>query len=156
MNRRDSRVLNLVIMKPLKDCFKPAGHSNFVSFALLLLRLVAGAAFILHGWGKIQNPFHWMGADAAVPGFFQGLAALAEFGGGIAWVIGLLTPLASLGILCTMSVAIYMTAVVMHSPFSGGPGSWELAAVYFCVALLLLAAGPGRFSLDRLLRGERR
>ena len=143
-------------MKSLKDCLKPAGYSPFVSLALLALRLVAGAAFILHGRGKIQHPFGWMGADSSIPGFMQGLAALAEFGGGIAWVLGLLTPLASLGILCTMSVAIYMTAVVMHLPFTGAAQSWELAAVYWGVALLLLAAGPGRFALDRLVFGLRK
>ena len=30
------------------------------SIAVLLLRLVAGVAFLFHGWGKIQNPMHWM------------------------------------------------------------------------------------------------
>ena len=31
----------------------------FASAALLLLRLVVGAAFVFHGWGKIQTPFGW-------------------------------------------------------------------------------------------------
>jgi hypothetical protein len=37
---------------------------------------------------------------------------------------------------------------------TGGPAS-ELATVYFCIALLLMAIGPGRFSLDRMLFGRR-
>ena len=61
---------------------------------LLLIRLVMGYAFILHGWGKIQNPMGWMGPDATVPGVLQLLAAVSEFGGGIALIIGLLTRLA--------------------------------------------------------------
>jgi putative oxidoreductase len=123
---------------------------------LLLLRLVAGVAFMIHGWGKIQNPFGWMGPDAPVPGFLQGLAALSEFGGGLAWILGLLTPLASFGLLCTMSVAVYFHAIVRGDPFvsKGEGGAYELAAIYFCIALLLMLGGPGRFSLDRLIFGR--
>jgi len=132
------------------------GHSTFADLALLLIRVVAGLAFMLHGWGKIQNPFGWMGPDGFAPGIFQALAALSEFGGGLAWILGLLTPLASLGIACTMAVAFSFHAVVRGDPFvsmTGGP-SFELAAVYFCIALLLIAMGPGRLSLDRPLFGQ--
>jgi hypothetical protein len=52
------------------------------SVGLLLLRLVMGAAFVLHGWPKIQNPFGWMGPEATMPGILIALAAVAEFGGG--------------------------------------------------------------------------
>lgn len=117
-----------------------------VSTGLLLLRLVAGTAFMMHGWGKIGSPMGWMGPDAPIHGVFQALAAIAEFGGGLAWILGLLTPLVSLGILCTMAVAA-TTHVMKGDPFMGG---YELATVYFTVALLLLLAGPGRYSLDAL------
>jgi putative oxidoreductase len=57
-----------------------------------------------------------------------------------------------------MAVAIRLHAFVMGDPFvpTGPGGSYELASVFFCIALLLLLAGPGRFSLDRLLFGEDR
>ncbi len=128
-----------------------------VDIALLLLRAVAGLAFMFHGWSKIQNPFGWMGPDAFAPGIFQALAALSEFGGGLAWILGLLTPLASLGIAATMAVAFWLHAVLRGDPFVavGGGGSYELAALYLCIALLLLAIGPGRLSLDRALFGRR-
>src|SRR5262245_18777722 len=77
-----------------------------VSAGLLELRLVSGLAFMHHGWHKIQHPFGWMGSSSSMPGFLQSLAALSEFGGGAAWVLGLLVPLASLGILSTMVVAL--------------------------------------------------
>ena len=67
------------------------------SVGLVALRLVMGAAFILHGWPKIQHPTAWMGAEASVPAFLQVLAAAAEFGGGMALVAGLLTRLAAPG-----------------------------------------------------------
>jgi putative oxidoreductase len=135
----------------------PALPSTLADGALLLLRVVAGLAFMMHGWGKIQNPFGWMGPDAFAPGLLQALAALAEFGGGLAWIVGLLTPLASLGIAATMAVAVAFHAFMRGDPFvalGGGP-SYELAALFFCLALLLLAMGPGRHSLDRKIFGVR-
>jgi putative oxidoreductase len=118
---------------------------------LLLLRVVVGAAFILHGWPKIQNPTGWMGPDADMPGALQALAAVAEFGGGAALLLGLLTPLAALGIAGTMATAIYK--VHLNDPFVGAPGkpSKELAAVYLAAAVLFLLFGPGVLSLDALL-----
>ena len=136
---------------------KPLHVSARVSAGLLVLRLVAGTAFMYHGYGKIQNPFGWMGPNAGIPGVFQALAALSEFGGGLAWILGLLTPLASLGLACTMTVAVWTHAVVLHDPFVAQKGgrSWELASAYLCVAVLLLLAGPGRFSADRVAFGEK-
>ena len=138
--------------------FKPLRLSARVSVPLLLLRLVVGLAFMFHGYGKIQHPFGWMGPNATIPPFFQALAAISEFGGGLAWILGALTPLASFGVACTMTVAVWMTATVFHLPFVSqkGGGACELPATYLCVALLLLLAGPGRFSLDQILFGERR
>ena len=132
-------------------------NSIFTDVALLLLRVIAGLAFMFHGWSKIQNPFGWMGPDSFAPGLIQGLAALSEIGGGLAWILGLLTPLASLGIAATMGVAFWFHAVMRGDPFvaAGGGASYELAAIYFCIALLLLAVGPGRASVDRALFGRR-
>lgn len=126
------------------------------SAGLLLLRLVMGTAFVLHGWPKIQNPFGWMGPEAPFPGMLIALAALAEFGGGLALLVGMLTRLASLGIISTMVVAIGMVHVPKGDPFVGqGGASWELAAVYLACGILFLLLGPGRISLDALLFGRR-
>src|SRR5882762_5705953 len=112
--------------------FKPLPLSARASAGVLILRLVVGLAFMHHGYGKIQNPFAWMGPKATIPGVFQALAALSEFGGGLAWILGLLTPLASFGIACTMGVALWTHAVVRHDPFvaQGGGPAYELASVY--------------------------
>jgi putative oxidoreductase len=136
-------------------------YPNFVggrgAMGLLVLRLVMGAAFILHGWPKIQNAFHWMDPIPNVPippPYLQALAALAEFGGGIGLILGFLTPLAALGIACNMVVAFAMVHVPQGAPFvaskPGGP-SFELAAGYLAAAILLLLVGPGVLSLDALL-----
>ena len=59
----------------------PAGR---LGWALLLLRLVAGTAFFLHGAQKMARPFSWMGNDAWAPGFLQFLAPTISFVIGVA------------------------------------------------------------------------
>jgi len=139
------------------ELFKSPRLSARTSAGLLVLRLVVGLAFIFHCYGKIQNPFGWMGPDATIPGLFQALAAVSEFGGGLAWVLGLLTPLASFGIACTMVVAVRVHAFVLHDSFVSPTGgrSYEPALVYLCVAVLFLLAGPGRFSVDQVVFGDK-
>jgi putative oxidoreductase len=128
---------------------------------LLLLRLVTGAAFMFHGWYKMQSPggpFGWMPTEAHVPGALQGLAVLAEFGGGLGLILGLLTPLAALGIACTMIAALAMVHLRLGHPFvAAQPGqpSFELAAGYLANAVLFLLVGPGKLSLDGLLFAKR-
>lgn len=134
----------------LKRIFSAPSHTTAADVALLLVRLVAGVAFVWHGSGKIQNPFGWMGANAFAPAPFQALAAVAEFGGGLLLVFGFLTALGALGIACTMVVAIYVQAVMLKAPFvsdSGGP-SWELPTAYLALMILLKLIGAGRFSVD--------
>lgn len=140
-----------------KSFLQPLSQPSFPSAALLVMRLIAGAAFMIHGWGKIQTPFSWMGPRASIPGFLQFLAAFSEFGGGLAWILGLLTPLASLGILCTMSVAVHMHMILRQDPFVNLTGgmSYEPALGYWGIAFVILALGPGKMSLDARLFGER-
>jgi len=138
----------------LSRLFAPDLLTSRASLGLLALRVFAGIALMFHGWGKVQSPFSWMGPDSGIPGLLQGLAALSEFGGGLALVLGLLTPLAMLGVLCTMAFAAF-THISRGDPFVGR-GSWELAGVYFTVAVCMLLAGPGRYSLDAKLFGRRR
>jgi putative oxidoreductase len=128
------------------------------AWGLLVVRVVFGLGIAQHGWGKIQHPFTWMGQDAAVPGFLQALAALSEFGGGVALILGLLTPLALLGLAITMIVAITTVHLKAGHPFvaRGGGPSYELAALYLAVSLLALIAGPGKLSLDAKLFGRSR
>src|SRR3954454_3640064 len=106
---------------------------------LLVLRLVAGTAMMFHGWPKIQHATSWMGPKAPVPGVFQALAALSEFGGGLALIVGLLTPLAARGIACTMIVALAMVHLPHGDPFVGGPGkpSFEPAAGYLATMIMM-------------------
>jgi putative oxidoreductase len=125
------------------------------SAALLLLRVIMGAAFILHGLGKINSDAGWMGwAGDSYPPHLQAAAVAAEFGGGIALILGVLTPLAALGLAVTMAVAVFDVHVPKGDVFvATGPdqGSYELGAVYLACSLALLLLGPGRFSVDGCL-----
>ncbi len=124
---------------------------------ILLMRIVVGITFITTGWGKIQDPFHWMGNNSSLPGILQALAAVSEFGGGIAIILGIITRLAAFGISCTMLVAVCVVRFVYGAPFidmQGGAG-YVLPCVLLLIALFLLINGPGRFSIDRILFGER-
>jgi|SRR5262245_11214745 len=137
----------------------PGFLSGRGAVGLLVLRVVVGAAFILHGWPKIQNPFAWMHGESPPPAILQALAALSEFGGGIALILGLLTPLAAFGIACTMVTAIRMVHLPKGDPFVAPPGwkegSWESAAGYLAIMILLLLVGPGSLSVDAFLFGNR-
>jgi putative oxidoreductase len=125
---------------------------------LVLLRIVVGALLITVGWGKIQHPMNWMGEQATYPGVLQALAAVSEFCGGIALIIGFITRLAAFGISCTMAVALYESYFTMKAPFvnmQGGP-AYNLPLLLLLIALFLLLCGPGRFSLDYLLFNYKR
>lgn len=143
----------------IKKYFQPTAQTNFASTALFVLRLIAGIAFIIHGWGKIQSPMGWLpeGAPINIPPVFQLLAAVSEFIGGIAWILGLLTPLASFGMSVTMLVAASVHIFVFKDPFvtTSGGTSYEPALSYFAIALVLMAVGPGKFSLDKIIFGEK-
>lgn len=131
--------------------FAPKPQDSASSFGLLLVRVVVGIAFILHGWPKIQHPLDWMqtfGMQDAAPGILQLLAALAEVAGGAGLVLGFLTPLAALGLLATMGYALFRVHIPAGDPFVAQGRSWELAAVYFCVSAMFLLTGPGRMSVD--------
>jgi putative oxidoreductase len=133
-------------------------YPNFIggwgALALLLIRLVMGMAFILHGWPKIQNPMGWMNAmgGSSVPSFLQGVAAIAEFGGGIGLILGLLTPIAAFGLVCQMLGALILVHLPQGHPFvaQGGP-SYELPLIYLVISIMLIALGPGKWSLDAFL-----
>ncbi len=72
-------------------------------------------------------------------------------------ILGLLTPLAALGIACTMIVALATVHLPHGDPFVGQPGkpSFELAAGYLANAILFILLGPGMLSLDGIFFAKR-
>jgi putative oxidoreductase len=124
------------------------------AFGMFLLRALAGAGLMFHGWPKIQNPTGWMGPNSTVPDYMQALSAVAEFGGGAALVLGFLTPIAALLIIGNMIGALWLVHVPAGHPFvSTSGGSMELPGLYLATGLLYFFAGPGTWSLDALMLG---
>lgn len=137
----------------MKKLFCSAAYNAPTDLALLILRLVCGYAFVIGGSMKMQAPTSWMGPEATYSGFMQVLATISEFGGGIALMTGLLTRAGAFGIACTMTVAIYEHINSYGDPFINptGGGSYQMAATYLAIGILLLVTGAGKFSADYLI-----
>jgi putative oxidoreductase len=118
--------------------------------ALLIFRLMIGGALAYFGYGKLTDDMagfvSFVTGKLGLPAFLAYAAAYSELVGGLLIVLGGFTRLASTFALVTMLVA----AFVAHGadPFS----KKEHALVYAASALLLLAIGAGKYSLDALLQ----
>jgi len=119
------------------------------AWGLLILRLVLGFNFAMHGFAKfdggIENTSRWF-ESLGLPGILAYGVALLEVLGGFGLMIGLFTRMLSFLYMIVMVVAIYK--VRLSSGFLGG---WELEFTFFSVALALLVTGGGVYSADHSL-----
>ena len=129
-----------------------------MAYGLLLIRIVFGLMLAAHGAQKI---FGWFGGGGpqGTAGFLGSLrfrapalmalaAGLAELSGAL-FALGLLTPLAALGMAVVMLTAI--ATVHWKNGFFAGNGGYEFNLGILAAAVGIAATGPGRFSLDRLV-----
>lgn len=87
------------------------------------------------------------------PWLWLSAAALAELLGGCLVLLGLLTRLGSLLLICVMLTAI----IGVHWPhFFGNKGGFEYPMTLLAICLALLIAGGGQLSVDRRLAGRKR
>ncbi len=141
----------------LQICFggEPA-PTVIVDGAQTLLRVAAGVMLALgHGVNKVPPAEGFIGAVGdlgfPMPTLFAWLAAFAELVGGLCLAVGLLTRPAAFLIAVTMAVAAGLQHATDPWFASEGP-SKELAVLYLVIALQFLAAGSGRYSIDRFWR----
>ncbi len=127
--------------------------ARFQSVGLLILRVGLGLMFVIHGSGKMfGGPATWTQIGQAMgnlgvnfaPIFWGFMAAFAEFGGGILFILGFLFRPAALLLAFTMAVATTMH-VTKGDSFGVYSHALELGIVFFS----LIFIGPGKFSLDR-------
>ncbi len=127
-------------------------------YAATLLRVPVGLVLMAHGSQKLfgwmggyglEGTGQWMASVGFEPGYLMALmAGSAEFFGGLALVLGLLTRPAAL--VLTFMLAMAMTLHVGNGLFMSNNG-YEYALTLLVVSLALLVQGGGKFSLDQIL-----
>lgn len=132
----------------------PGLHGLYTALAplsVLYMRVIAGVAFMVHGWPKINAP---MGAVGMVEGlgfhpgwFWSPLLAATEFLGGLLLALGLLTRPAALATSIVLCVTTWFHWVVQAEGFAGA----EKSLIWLAVTLYFVAHGGGRFSVDRAI-----
>lgn len=126
------------------------------ALAPLVLRTGIGLSLMPHGAQKLFGLFggyglagtgQWMDSIGLHPGLLMAtLAGSAEFFGGLALVLGLLTRPAAAVTAFTMLVAIF--SVHIHNGFFLANNGFEYGFVLLVCTLSLLVSGGGRLSVD--------
>ena len=126
-------------------------YSALAPLSVLYMRIIAGVAFMVHGWPKINAP---MGAVGMVEGlgfypgwFWAPLLAATEFLGGLFLALGLLTRPAALATSIVLCVTTYFHWDVQAEGFAGA----EKSLLWLAITLYFVAHGGGRLSVDRAI-----
>ncbi|TDB03303.1 DoxX family protein [Halomonas marinisediminis] len=127
--------------------------------AALVLRVPVGLILATHGAQKLFGWFggyglegtaQWLASIGLAPGTLMALlAGGAEFFGGLALVLGLLTRPAALVSAFTMLVAIF--AVHIGNGLFMANNGYEYALTLFAATTALAIQGGGRLALDNML-----
>jgi putative oxidoreductase len=127
-----------------------------LNFELLIMRLACSLPFIYHGaailFGAFDGPGpHNFAAFMKMPDIVGYLVGLAQFAGGIAILLGVLLRVGAVCVIIVMLGAIFL----VHRPhgFDINHGGMEFALTQLLVSFGLLLAGPGKFSVARILPG---
>jgi putative oxidoreductase len=134
----------------MKKLFNVEQNSNAADIGLLVARVGIAALMLTHGLPKLNMLLAGgeiqfasvMGLSAATS---LALAVFAEVGCSILIGLGLATRLAAIPAIITMAVAAF--AIHAADPFA----KKELAILYMLVYVVLLIAGSGKYSLDRVI-----
>lgn len=118
-----------------------------------LFRIMAAFTYSLHGWQKFFGAFGGIGGARPPLTTMLGVAGLLEtFGGGLL-ILGLFTRPVAFLLSGEMAIGYFRT----HAPRGFWPlvNGGELAVFYCFMFLWLAAAGPGPWSLDRIIRKKK-
>lgn len=128
-------------------------------YAALILRVPVGLILAAHGAQKLFGWFGgnglagtagWLSSIGIEPGYLMAiLAGGAEFFGGLALVLGLLTRPAALVAAFTMLVAIF--SVHIGNGLFADNGGYEYALTLMVALVSLAIQGGGYLSIDKVL-----
>ena len=130
--------------------FKTDFEAMRVDVVLLIIRIGVALLMLSHGIPKLQmllggGEIQFPGIMGMSPALSLGLAVFAEVLCSILIFIGLGTRLASIPLIITMLVAVFM--IHASDPFA----TQELGLLYLFLYIPLLILGGGKYSLDRVL-----
>lgn len=138
------------------NILKCACAKNWGDAAPLVLRVVTGLVFLLHGLQKVAVdggvPLFggFLGAvSVPAPLFFAWVIVLLEVVGGAAIILGFLTHWVSKFFMIEMLVAILL--VHISKGFFVQTGGYELALLLFAATFSLVVTGAGKWSVDKWL-----
>src|SRR6476619_3619120 len=140
---------------------------GWADIALSLNRIAVGAFFMLSGYHKLfDSERHRTFVDElkalGVPavGFNQWWVPLVEFTAGGAVLIGLLAPLAALGLLVVILVAVTTSGrqrIKLYKPIDEADriDDWLYLpeTLYAFMLILVISAGAGPYSVDAMILG---
>lgn len=123
-----------------------------LDIALLVLRVTAGAIFVVHGYGKIFSNAPGMtnftkmvtGMGFPLPGVFAWAAALSEFVGGIMLILGVYPSFAAVFTAITIAVAAFKVK-------KGLPPKADAELALLAMSIAIALAGGGKYGLGRFL-----
>ena len=121
---------------------------SWSGWALVLLRVVYGALFFIHGVPKLKNlkgTNAWFDSVGFKPGVFWGtLVALLEVVGGAFLVFGLWVQPIALLLVIQMVVGTFWK-ISQKQKFAGG---WELDLILAAAGLVLATLGGGMYAMS--------
>ena len=119
--------------------------AQFTDYALLLLRIMAGATYVRSGLNDIKNPDERSKGIGMSKGFVIFLA-VAEIAGGVGVIVGVLQQLAAIGLILIMLGAIQKKIFVWKTGFWGKHGfGWSYELTLVSMLLVILFTDGGRF-----------
>ena len=140
---------------------------GWTDLAITLSRIAVGAFFMLSGFHKLfnterhrsfANELKGLGVHAV--GFSQWWVPLVEFSAGSAVLIGFLAPLAALGLLVIIIVAIATSGrqrIQLYKPIDEADRIDDFLylpeTLYAFLLIMVVSAGAGPYSLDALILG---
>ncbi len=129
--------------------------SRAADLAPFLLRVVVGVIFAVHGYQKLMmgvpGVSGFLGSlGFPVPDVFAVLLIAAELVGGILLILGLFTHWAA-KILAFVAIVALVT-VHLKNGFSLATGGYEYILLIFVASVSLMITGPGKWSLDSMMK----